>query len=528
MEKTLSADTVGKCRGLESMKKMFTTTQVARSALLAGVGFAAVALSSTAYAQDADNEEAAESESSSIITVTGSRIARPDLEASSPVTIVGEEQIELTGTQTLESLLNELPQVIPGATTTSNNPSGTFGTIDLRGLGPQRTLILLDGERLPPSTTTGVVDISLIPTQLVQRVDVVSGGASAVYGSDAIAGVVNFILKKDFEGVELNGQVGINEDGTGFEFATGGIIGGNFDDGRGNITVSGSYFQRESISTGRYDFTAVDSAVGGAGDFTRAYAVDNPADLLAGDVILRAGGSSTPPWGSVHALAGNGFTGLATNPLTPNFASANTDCNAATPGVAVNGGTLSFNDAGQLTPFFGGGLCQIPLRNIGSSRYNFAPDNFIQLPYDRYNFVATGNYEFSDKTRLALFGAYTESRLTQQLAPTPAFFPGGTGFLVDPTTAPFIPTDLRAALNSRANPNAPFGYSRRFTETGPRIGKIESRNINARAILEHDLSDKWTLQALASWGRNALDSIAIGNINRVAVSLERFLANWMQ
>lgn len=499
------------------------------SILKAGVAPLALGLAlaaSPALAQVSDGPPAASDTNAdespamgNTIVVTGSRIARPDLNAPSPVTMVGEEQIELTGTQTLESLLNELPQVIPGATTTSNNPSGTFGTVDLRGLGPGRTLILLNGERLPPSTTTGLVDISLIPTPLVQRVEVITGGASAVYGSDAIAGVVNFILKDDFEGLELNGQMGINEDGTGQEFAVSSIVGGNFADGRGNLTVSGSYFNREAISTGRYDFSRVSSAAFGAPDFSRTYSVDDPADVQPGDVTLAPGGSAGTPWGAVVPLAGNPFRNLATL-LPGQFAAANTDCNAGTPGVPVNGGQLSFNDQGQLTPNFTstapGSFCGIPLRSIGSSRYNFAPDNLNQLPYDRYNFVAIGRYEFSDDTRLKLFGAYTESRLTQQLAPTPAFFPS-TGFLIDPTTAPFIPADLRVALNSRPNPNAPFGFSRRFTETGPRIGEIESRNVNARAILEHDLSDRWSINAVASWGRNALDSRAIGNINSVAV-----------
>jgi outer membrane cobalamin receptor len=211
-----------------------------------------------AFAQDQTDSEEAEAPAN--IIVTGSRIARPDLDAPSPVTVVTAEQIQLTGTQTLETLLNDLPQVVPGATTTSNNPSGTFGTIDLRGLGPQRTLILLNGERLPPSTTTGVVDISLIPVQLIRQVEVVTGGASAVYGSDAIGGVVNFVLADDFEGVELNGQYGINEDGRGNEYSYGIVLGGNFADGRGNLVVSANYYNREAISTSAYEFTRVSGA----------------------------------------------------------------------------------------------------------------------------------------------------------------------------------------------------------------------------------------------------------------------------
>lgn len=501
------------------------------SILKAGVAPVALGLalvSAPAFGQVTDgapvDEEAVSADGSDATTgggivVTGSRIARPDLEAPSPVTVVGEEQIALTGTQTLESLLNDLPQVVPGATTTSNNPSGTFGTIDLRGLGPGRTLILLNGERLPPSTSTGITDISIIPTALVQRVEVVSGGASAVYGSDAIGGVVNFILKNDFEGVEMQGQVGINENGTGLEYAIGGIVGGNFADGRGNLTVAANYFNREGISTGRFRNTRVDPATYYDPATDKYYPVDDPSDIIPGSVFALPGGSSGTPWGSVTNNAANPFRNLATL-LPGTFAAANTDCNAATPGVPVNTGTLSFNDGGQLTPFFTAGsatsFCGIPLRGIGSSRYNFAPDNLVQLPYDRYNFTANGTYEFSDSTRVRVFGAYTESRLTQQLAPTPAIAPG-TGFTIDPTTAVGIPADLRIALNSRANPNAPFQFSRRFTETGPRLGNIESRNILARFILEHDISDRWSANLVGSWGRNALDTQSIGNVNRTAV-----------
>ena len=195
-------------------------------------------ISTPSFAQD----EAAEEEAGEAIIVTGSRIARPNIEAASPVTVVSSEQVELTGTTTVETLLNELPQVVPGNTRVSNNSGGeNFSTIDLRGLGPGRTLILLNGERLPASTTTGVTDVSQIPTGLIERIDVVTGGASAVYGSDAIAGVVNFILKKDFEGVELVTQAGVSEDGTGFGFNVSGLVGGNFADGKGNLTVYGSY-----------------------------------------------------------------------------------------------------------------------------------------------------------------------------------------------------------------------------------------------------------------------------------------------
>jgi outer membrane cobalamin receptor len=146
------------------------------------------------------------------IVVTGTRIARPDLQATSPITSVTAEQFDLTGTVTVETLLNDLPQFVPGNTRVSNNQGGEdFSTLDLRGLGAGRTLILVDGERVPASSTSGVVDIGTIPAGLIERVEVVTGGASAVYGSDAMAGVVNFVLKDRFEGVELSAQTGVSD-----------------------------------------------------------------------------------------------------------------------------------------------------------------------------------------------------------------------------------------------------------------------------------------------------------------------------
>ena len=182
-----------------------TTAPAASSETASGREAAAAALQPE---DQADSDDA--------IVVTGSRLVRPELDAPSPVTTVDLEQFDLTGTVTVETLLNELPQLIPGNTRTSNNQGGEdFSTLDLRGLGPNRTLILVDGERVPASSTTGVVDIGTIPAGLIERVDVVTGGASAVYGSDAMAGVVNFILKDNYEGMEVTVQYGISDHGDG-------------------------------------------------------------------------------------------------------------------------------------------------------------------------------------------------------------------------------------------------------------------------------------------------------------------------
>ena len=175
------------------------------------------------------------------IIVTGSRIADRDYDAISPIATVSSDVIQATGRTNIEQVLNTLPQVVPGLSATSNNPSDGTDTVDLRGLGPARTLVLINGKRVNPSTNEGVVDLNNIPTRLVERVEVVTGGASAVYGSDALAGVVNFILKDDFEGIELGYQTGISSESDGYENQVDMLLGGNFADGRNNANLFASW-----------------------------------------------------------------------------------------------------------------------------------------------------------------------------------------------------------------------------------------------------------------------------------------------
>ena len=195
------------------MRKNFSV-QSARTALLASAGIAALSITSTAVAQDAADEEIvspdetvapADAAQSEPIVVTGSRISRPELESAVPVTIVSGEQVFQQSSTNVADALNELPQL---RSTFSQSNAGRFlGTtglnlLDLRGLGTVRTLALVNGRRHVPSDilSNGTsTDVNTIPSDLIERVDIVTGGNSAIYGSDAIAGVVNFVLRDDFE-----------------------------------------------------------------------------------------------------------------------------------------------------------------------------------------------------------------------------------------------------------------------------------------------------------------------------------------
>jgi outer membrane receptor protein involved in Fe transport len=528
-------------------------TRLLTSSVFAGAMFASAALPAIAQTEDepvattapAAAEDEARQEK---VTVTGSRLALADFQAISPTTSVTSEAIELNATLTIETLLNELPQVIPGNTVTSNNAGGEdFATIDLRGLGPQRTLVIVDGERVPGSSTTGVVDLNSIPAGLIDRIEVVTGGASAVYGSDAIAGVVNFILKDDYEGAQITVGGGGGFDGNAQYETADFLFGGNFDSGRGNLVTYASYFNRDGVSQSQYDYSRISASVVYGYDLVNggyapgaARVVDSLEDYLDARANIATnfpgftaftfnGGSIAPPWGFISSNAANPFQNLSTNPVTAGqFAAADTDCNTATPGVAVNGGSLSFNDQGQLTPFFGGnsatGTCGTPLRDSGSSRYNFAPDNFIYLPAERWGIQTFGNYDVTDSIRMKTLLSYVRSTAQVQLAATPI-----TGLSI-PVSSPAIAgadgivgtaddphPDLSAALNSRPTPGANFTYGWRSNGIGPRAGEFVNSQLLARVGFSGDISEDWEWNLSAGWGQGRFNQTLENNINRVAL-----------
>ncbi|ANP45880.1 TonB-dependent receptor plug domain-containing protein [Candidatus Viadribacter manganicus] len=497
-----------------------------RKSLLTGASVIAAAAATLggapAFAQDVQEEEA--------IVVTGSRLVRQDFEAISPITTVGSDQLELTATMTTDSLLNELPQVVPGNTRTSNNAGGEdFATVDLRGLNftgnTTRTLVLVNGERVPASSTTGVVDLNTIPASLISRIEVVTGGASAVYGSDAVAGVINFVLKDDYEGGEVNVTYGAEmETGNVAEFEINGLVGGNFANGRGNLTTYASYYNRSGVFQSEYDYSRVSAAVCYDGAVEPSYFVcDSVSEAIANGWLASPnlpGGSGTPPWGTVSNNPGNAFGavggGLSVS-LPGQFAAANTDCNPATAGVAVNSGNLSFNDAGQLTPLFGGGYCRIPERSAGSSRYSFAPDNYLILPGERVALTTNGHYDITDDITLSVLMNYSNVRTTNQLAPTPAT---GLTITLTPNMRNLIQAnapDLWTALQTRPNPYAPFTMSRRTNELGARVGYSENNAFYFMAGLDGSLGENWDWRLMASYGQSHFLQRLTGSANRSAL-----------
>lgn len=422
-------------------------------------------ISSMAYAQQEDSalEE---------VTVTGSRIRRPDYIGNSPITSVSAEQITLTGTVNTESLLNTLPQVVPGLDRTSNNPGNGTATVDLRGLGSNRTLVLVNGRRASPTGGAGVVDINTIPNSLIESVEVVTGGASAVYGSDAIAGVVNFKLKDDFEGAQISAGYESTEEGDAEVFSADVTIGGNFAEDRGNAVINFSHTDRSDLFQGDRDFAT----------FAQFEGEDD-----AGNPILIDGGSSGVPATSIFA---GGFGGFSPDSF----------------GVI-------FNQDGSLRPF----------RTTGDNDfYNYAPVNYIQLPQERNQITALLSYDLTDSTTAYSDFFFTKSDVPQQLAPTPIF--ETTTFTVDGN--PFITPDAQRILSNAigdgvdANGNgiddtATALLRRRLEEVGPRVAQSDFTSYTIVAGLRGEIGNTdWNYDAYYQQGNSTLQLTQLGNVNR--------------
>ena len=282
------------------------------------------------------------------IVVTGSRISRPGFQSASPIMVVNAEQISFSGEQTVEEVLNEIPQLSPAETSTTNNGGSGLATLNLRDLGAQRTLVMVNGRRMVATDARGRVDVNNIPLALIDRVDVVTGGQSAVYGSDAVAGVVNFIMKDDFEGLDITGQYKISERGDGDTRTANITMGSNFADGRGNIVAHVNF-------TNRLNFLQGDRS------FSREVLQD------VGGEFVPAGSSRIPGGRTVQPVDEDG------NVLPVILSSGE-----------LFDGEIKFNEAGEAIPRAG-------------ETFNFAPFSNLQSPFERFLIYTQGHYDFSDR-----------------------------------------------------------------------------------------------------------------------------------
>lgn len=453
-----------------------------RYALLTG---AAAAVSGIVPAQaQAQNNQAPIAE----VVVTGTRIMRADYQAASPVVTVNEEAFKQTGSTTVETMLNTLPQFVPSLTNTSNNPSnGGQANVELRGLGTTRTLVLMDGKRVVPANGTGVVDVNMLPSTLIESVEIISGGASATYGSDAVAGVVNFRLK-DFEGLEFDTNWGQTTESDGQEWQVSVTGGTRFADGRGKVVANVSYSERDAILAAGREWSRV--AYGWFPELG-GFAPLGSGSIEEGRVTVAA-----PPSAVDALFQSYGFAPGAAG--SQNIFGFNSDGTLFTLGSDSPGSVLNYK--GEITDSF----------NDASYSYNYAPSNYLQLPLERTTAFVRGSFELTPQAELYAQGIFASYEADTQLAPTPA------SSMFIPVTNPYVSADLAALAAAREeDPGAPLALEKRVSELGPRYENNAYDTFQVLTGIRGNLFDgKWAYDVYGSYGKTEVDNIQLGSLSR--------------
>jgi outer membrane receptor protein involved in Fe transport len=481
----------------------------------------AVATATPSYAQDVQEEEddpatlqgetelesgedasagadgSAAADAGQEITVTGSRIRRPNLDATVPITSVGSEVFRSTGQIAVGDILNELPALRSTfSTANSTRFIGTSGLslLDLRGLGTDRTLVLMNGRRMVPASIGGSApDVNIVPTDLLERVDVVTGGNSAIYGSDAIAGVVNFVMKRDFEGLQLRGQGGISSRGDAGAYFVSGIAGMNFGGDRGNIAVSGE-FARQNI------FFPI-----GRGDMA----------VQSGFLVVDS--DSTPSDGNPDRIFVRNITSLTISDyglLTPS-------CSNTTPAalrpirclVAAPNANGTFDNRARVYGFGPDGQLLVqdpynadfrPLSNntIGGIGTGFRSREDLNLRpmVERINFNAFGHFTLSEAFEPFFEAGYARIR-TSGGQSGPSFFQGGT-FGTLRIDNPFLSDQSRNLIQQFAGPTATtFALSRNNFDIGNRDYPATRETMRGVVGIRGDFNDDWRYEVSANYGK---------------------------
>jgi iron complex outermembrane recepter protein len=395
------------------------------------------------------------------VTITGTRIKRRDLESISPLVSIDSEQLESKAGLNLESYLNQLPNYNPAQVPTTGNldvqPSAVntvgISTISLRGFGPNRSLVLIDGHRTTPVNALMVTDINGIPAALIDRVEIITGGASAVYGADAIGGVTNFIMKKNFQGAQLDVQDGITQAGDGNELEVSGLMGTNFSEGKGNLVFGVEYYNRNVAYQRNRDFYTRSWSdpnapqVNGNAFFVQGYNgyasgfADPPSNAALNALWPQRAASpyGSQPGGGVCAFGGcNPFGALYFNSngslwtnAGPLSAGSNYLGSTSSAGYGLVNAYNSLQQNSSTAP---------PPDEVQTLKWN-NPLATISEPQTRYAFFANGTYDITDKVQWYSTARFSQS-LTTTLLPTPT-----TGTYGWEAEVPF-----NAATDSPVNP----------------------------------------------------------------------------
>ncbi len=456
--------------------------------LLCGTVAAMLGISPAMAQEDQSQEEAIqaaiEQAFEAEVIVTGSLIPRQDLEALSPVTVMDPEEITYTGTTRIEDLITSLPQAFQAQNSTVANGASGTATVSLRQLGPVRTLVLINGRRMPQGDAFSLApDLNFIPAALVKRVDVLTGGASSVYGADAVAGVVNFVLDTDFEGVrggiqysfyqhDNNNKLAqsINES-VGFDYPTGNItdgdgiaaniaIGGKFADGRGHASVYVDYRDFDAVTKSERDYFNCAVSRG----------TDGP----------RCGGSGTTPHGMFQVL---------TSDFMP----------AGTYALDITGPGNQFRD------------------RTGNDVFNYGPYNYIQRPDTKYSAGGFANYRINEHAEAYAEVMFMDDFTLAQIAPTGTFGNLTTINCDNPMFSDqqrsLICNEDTIFTNAQGIPTANMVINKRNVEGGPRINNLRHTTYRILAGLKGDINETWSYDVYGLRAQVSSPQIYINDFN---------------
>jgi iron complex outermembrane receptor protein len=449
---------------------MYNNSKIAKAirvAMMFGAG-AAAAISAPTFAADEGVEKVER------IEVTGSRIKRTDMEGANPVTIIGQAEIARMSVTNVGDLLTNLTSSAGAAANTQTNNGGDSAVrFSLRGIGEQRTLVLVNGRRYVAGGggANSSVDLNTIPTSIVKRVEILKDGASSIYGSDAIAGVVNIITRDDFEGFEFKVNYGQTSEGDGAQSGFDLTFGASGD--KGNVVVSVGYNEQEDIFMGERAFSEFE---------LRAY----------DDGSTQQGGSSAPPWNNVDGAPGSAYD--PTDPDSKPTADANV---SRGPGF---GDWKNYNGS--------------------TDSYNYNPVNYLQTPSKRTYASMFANYELSDSINAFSEVTYVETRGARLIAPEPL-----APLIFFGSPAPYSKDNYYNQTQGPSDVNGDSyvlnDWRRRMLETGGRANERNYKTFRTVVGLEGDLEigdNSYSWELSYNYGKSDSVEQASGyfNLDRVA------------
>jgi outer membrane receptor protein involved in Fe transport len=396
------------------------------------------------------------------IVVTGSRIASPAAASASPLQVIGAEQIQQQGAINVQEVLLQNPAFGSPGISRTNSSFATQGagaaTVNLRNLGEDRTLVLVNGRRFVSGQPgSQAVDLNVIPTQFLERVDVLTGGASAVYGSDAVAGVVNLVYKTKFEGLQLDGQLGISERGDGFDRQVSLLGGKNFADGRGNIMLFGSYSKEGTVFKKDRSTEAGSSAV----------------DSTSNDVFPN---DPFRPFLSTYAPGGRVYAGDQT--------------------FSYNSGSL------------------VNCTGVSCGGFNRSDFRYLAVPVERYVAAGRANFEVSDAANLWVEGNYAKTKVNTVIEPFPLDSTfgvvGASGQVPIQSIVggvvrrnPFVPNAIfNAATDTDGDGLRDIAFDRRLADFGNRTSSANRDLFRVAGGVNGKFGDRWSYELYGIYGQS--------------------------